>query len=204
MTTPKSHPASATKPKRRTSKSDKRRQRRPRGTPRSLASTEHDDIAKRRLLMMLDVLSGRTPVTDAIERTKISRNTYYQLESKALNAMLEALTPSERGPGPRPDPSKKVEALEQKIERLETENRRLERLIALTDRYLKPGSVTTTAGRKRKATRSAKPTGRASASAGKTASKRKSNKPSSSVTSKTSASTPTKAGEDGSRDGSEN
>jgi hypothetical protein len=31
------------------------------------------DIAKRRAVMILEVLSGHTPVTDAIERAKISR-----------------------------------------------------------------------------------------------------------------------------------
>lgn len=156
--------------------------------------------------MMLDVLSGRTPVTDAIEKTKISRNTYYQLEAKALNAMLEALTPAEHSRGPKPDSAKKVQALEDKIERLETENRRLERLIALTDRYLKPGSVTTTAGRKSKARvskRSKTKTSLNSASTGKSASVNKNSKTNSSAI-RSSTSTRTPGGGAGSCDGSEN
>ena len=34
--------------------------------------------------MILEVLSGEKPVTDAIEQAKISRGHYYQLEERAL------------------------------------------------------------------------------------------------------------------------
>src|SRR5438270_8570674 len=71
-----------------------RRKHRPRPTPKWLEnSQELDAIARSRCLMVLSVLSGEKPVTDAIAETKISRGTYYQLEAKALNAMLAALNP---------------------------------------------------------------------------------------------------------------
>jgi hypothetical protein len=119
-----------------------------------LQKAGEEDLAKRRCVMILDVLSGRTPVTDAIERAQISRGTYYQLETKALRGMLEALEPETRR-GPSPDATKALEQLQQKVEKLEAENRRLDRLLSLTTRILKPGSVTTGSGRKKSKKRKA-------------------------------------------------
>src|SRR5260370_1642379 len=72
----------------------KRRRHRARPTPRwLLRQTDLDEIAKRRCLLVLSVLSGARPVTDIIEEALISRPMYYQLEEKAIRATLAALTP---------------------------------------------------------------------------------------------------------------
>ena len=52
-----------------------------------------DDIARRRCLLVLRVMSGDVPVTDAIEEVGMSRATYYKLEERALRAMLAVLSP---------------------------------------------------------------------------------------------------------------
>ena len=72
---------------------------RSRPTPKWLLTSEDlDQIAQQRCLMVLSVLSGETPVTEAIAQAGISRATYYQLETRALSAMLRALGPlAERG-----------------------------------------------------------------------------------------------------------
>src|SRR5687767_7650661 len=70
----------------------RRHRRRP--VPRWLKSAkEVEAVARSRCLMLLSVLSGELPVTDAIVQAKISRATYYQLETRALQAMLAAMNP---------------------------------------------------------------------------------------------------------------
>jgi hypothetical protein len=51
----------------------RRRKHRSRKLPLLIGKMNDMDIAKRRAVMILEVLSGHTPVTDAIERAKISR-----------------------------------------------------------------------------------------------------------------------------------
>lgn len=129
---------------------DQRRRRRARGTPRWLLSREDlDGIAQRRCLMVLSVLSGQVPVTDAIGEAQISRGTYYQLEERALEAMLRALTPgSEPSAGGASEAqARRVEELEGKIASLERDKRRMERLLLLTRKVVKTGPLTTGAGR---------------------------------------------------------
>jgi hypothetical protein len=129
---------------------DQRRRRRSRGTPRWLLSREDlDGIAQRRCLMVLSVLSGQVPVTDAIGEAQISRGTYYQLEERALEAMLRALTPgSEPNAGGASEAqARRVEELEGKIASLERDKRRMERLLLLTRKVVKTGPLTTGAGR---------------------------------------------------------
>jgi len=134
--------------------------------PKMIAKSDKDAIAKRRTIMILDVLSGRTPVTDAIARAEISRQTYYQLEMKALVGMLDALTPGETKRGPSPKAHKALEEAEQKIERLEQDKRRLERLLSMTTRVLE-GPLKMAAGRKRKP-KSSKPSSKPSSATTKT------------------------------------
>ena len=52
-----------------------------------------DEMAQRRAVMILGVLSGQVTVTDAIESTGISRGTYYKLEEKALKLGFDTLEP---------------------------------------------------------------------------------------------------------------
>jgi hypothetical protein len=97
--------------------------------------------------MVLSVLSGEKPVTDAITEAGISRATYYHLETRALSAMLRALGPGaeETDEG---SPQRQVAKLEKKVKLLEQGKRRAERLLLMTRRVM--GGVktrSTTSGR---------------------------------------------------------
>lgn len=124
---------------------DGRRARRSRPTPSWLLEHQNDDeIAKRRVLMVLRVLSGETPVTDAIEGTDISRQMYYQLEERALKAMLRVLTPGVETTsvtGPDPSMLRRIAELEAKTKQLEQEKRRAERMLFLTRKMVPTGPM---------------------------------------------------------------
>jgi hypothetical protein len=135
---------------------DHRRALRTRPTPSWLLEQQDlDEMARRRCVLILSVLSGERPVTEAIEEAQMNRQTYYQLEEKALRAMLKALTPgaaetptqSAEGPALR-----RIAELEAKVARLEQDKRRGERLLLLTRKLVKPGRMTLgTRGRPSKA-----------------------------------------------------
>jgi hypothetical protein len=111
-----------------------------------LEKSDLDDIAKRRCLMVLSVLSGETPVTDAIASANISRQMYYLLEERALKAMLKALTPgTESAPITGPDMAsvRKIAELSAKVTQLEQDKRRTDRLLYLTRKVVKSGPMTT-------------------------------------------------------------
>lgn len=115
------------------------------------------------MLLVLSVLSGEKPVTTAIEESGISRGFYYQLETKALNAMLLALAPGSDG-DPSPNAAglhQRIKNLEEKLERSEAAQRRAERLLFL-QRKLTPGPVKTNRGRPVKTTTPSTRTGRRS------------------------------------------
>jgi hypothetical protein len=123
------------------------RRHRSRPTPSWLLEQQDlDDIARRRCLMVLAVLSGEMPVTDAIASSSISRQLYYQLEERALKAMLKALTPgSESAPITGPDAAslRKIAELSAKVTQLEQDKRRTDRLLYLTRKVVKSGPLTT-------------------------------------------------------------
>lgn len=129
-----------------------RRKHRRRPTPRWLKSApDLDAIARSRCLMVLSVLSGETPVSDAIAQAKISRQTYYHLETKALRAMLVALNPlaSSSADG-SPDLSAataRIEDLQDQVKRLEQEKRRSQRLLFLTRKSIRSPVTTGRRGR---------------------------------------------------------
>jgi hypothetical protein len=127
---------------------DSRRKNRPRPTPRWLrASSDLDPISRARCLMVLSVLSGEKPVTDAITEAGISRATYYHLETRALSAMLRALGPGaeETDDG---SPQRQVAKLEKRVKLLEQGKRRAERLLLMTRRVMGPVKTrSTTSGR---------------------------------------------------------
>lgn len=131
-----------------------------------LESDKLDQVAKRRCLMLLEVLSGRVPVTEAITKAKISRGTYYQLETKALMAMLDAMTPgsSSSATSSNDDLRSEIDKLISKVDKLTADKRRLERLLQMTKKMLKPGSLTTGRGAKKRRQSSAKPGKRGSPS----------------------------------------
>lgn len=128
---------------------DSKRKRRPRPLPRWLKEQQElDEMARRRCLMVLSVLSGERPVTDVIEEAKVSRGTYYELEERALKAMLAALAPgatAQATPGIEAAVRRAVEA-EDRVKRLEIEKRRAERLLLLTRKVVRKGPLTTPGG----------------------------------------------------------
>lgn len=127
-----------------------RRRHRPRPTPKWLLGADAPNpIAQRRCLMVLSVLSGEKPVTDAVEEAQISRQLYYQLESRALQAMLRALSPGSDEPRGEQATSRLAE-LEAKVTKLEREKRRAERLLFLTRKTIGVGTMKTSAGRPRR------------------------------------------------------
>src|SRR5215831_16694190 len=105
-------------------KPDRRRQPRRRGVPRWLTGRKDlDQVAQRRCLLVLSVLSGQTSVTAAITEHGISRPLYYQLETKAVLAMLKALAPG-AGSASSPEdasPMQQIVSLEDKVRKLEQE-----------------------------------------------------------------------------------
>lgn len=145
---------------------NRRRALRGRPTPRWLTGRKDlDEVAQRRCLLVLSVLSGEKPVTAAIAEMGISRPLYYQLETKALLAMLTALAPgvSTATSAVELSPLHRVATLEEKVAELEQDKRRLERLLFLTRKVLPAGPVafpqkrgrkpgSTNAGRKRSRT----------------------------------------------------
>jgi hypothetical protein len=122
----------------------RRRKHRERPTPpRWLCDKEGlDEIAKRRCLMILSVLSGEKPVTEAVLEGKISRATYYQLEKKAITAMLWAMLPGSEETGAGSVAAARLVEMEKKLTRMEREKRRSERLLYLTRQVVKPGPMT--------------------------------------------------------------
>jgi len=131
----------ATKAKRAAGK----RKHRARPVPRFLrrAESEVDEVARRRCLMILSVLSGERPVTEVVEETKMSRQTYYHLETRALRAMLAALLPAGgESTSQAESQARRVEELEEKVRRLEQDKRRSDRLLFLTRQVVRPGPVT--------------------------------------------------------------
>src|SRR5262245_8592586 len=130
---------------------------RSRPTPRWLTKkVDLDAIARNRALMVLAVLSGAKPVTAAIAEAGISRGFYYQLETKAINAMLLALAPGSDG-DPSPDATglhHRIKELEAKLARAEQDKRRAERLLYVRQKLLGTGPMKTKRGRPSKTTSS--------------------------------------------------
>lgn len=141
------------------------RKRRSRPTPRWLETTpDLDQLARNRVLLVLSVLSGEQPVTTAIETHGISRGFYYQLETKALNAMLLALAPGSDGDA-SPDAmglQSRIKQLEEKLARAEAAQRRAERLLYVQRKLTSTGPVKTHRGRPPKTTTPSTPAGRRS------------------------------------------
>lgn len=122
--------------------------------PKWLQDSEKlDAMARSRCLMVLSVLSGEKPVTDAIQEAKIARGTYYQMETRALNAMLAALNPlASVSETAVPDLSAtRIEALLERITQLEQEKRRTQRLLLLTRKTIRAPLTTGRKGRISKA-----------------------------------------------------
>ena len=125
-------------------KPGQKRRHRARPTPRWLKQKAEapEAVAARRCMLVLSVLSGEQPVTDAINATDVSRQLYYQLEDKALNAMLRALAPaSEDDEEVAVTLTAQLEEARAQVKLLEREKRRAERLLALTRKLVRPGPM---------------------------------------------------------------
>lgn len=128
------HPASQPK--------SKHRRRRPRPVPSWIKERQDiDEMSRRRCLMILSVLSGETPVSDAIEQHQISRQLYYDLEARALSAMVQALMPGEETSAAGLTPAARIAELEKQVTRLERDKRRSDRLLMMTRQLMKPGAL---------------------------------------------------------------
>jgi hypothetical protein len=129
-----------------------KRKHRARPTPKWLFDKEGlDEIARRRCLLVLEVLSGARPVTDVLAEAQLSRGTYYKLEERALGAMLRALSPAAGADGTDGQALAAALArtaeLEAKLRQTEKEKRRADKLAFLTRKLVKAGPLTTGVGR---------------------------------------------------------
>lgn len=192
------------------------RNRRSRPTPKWLLSKpDLNQVARNRVLLVLSVLSGEKPVTSAIEESGISRGFYYQLETKALNAMLLALAPGADSDA-SPDATglhQRIRELEERLEQAQIAQRRAERMLLVQRKLTAAGPVKTHRGRPTKATTRSTPGGprswRSSTRTSSTAATTAKPKPPSTTRSTkppaSSASTPTPDGASAApSDGSEN
>lgn len=106
-------------------------------------------MGRRRCLMILSVLSGEKSVSDAIVEAQVSRQLYYQLEERALAAMLRALSAGATADdAPAAGAIKRAQELEAKLAKLEADKRRSEHLLLLTRKLVGRGPLKMSAGRK--------------------------------------------------------
>ena len=128
------------------------RKARRRPMPRWLnQSQELNTIARSRCLLILSVLSGEMPVTEAIKDAQITRQTYYNLETRALQAMLAALNPlastADDGSPNLSAAMRRIAELEARVKGLEQEKRRAERMLLLTRKSIRFAVVQPRRGR---------------------------------------------------------
>lgn len=111
----------------------------PRRLPKWLDSKQLEAVARSRCLMLLSVLSGESSVSQAIRTTSISRATYYQLETRALRAMLAVLNPHAENASltPLAAAQSRIARLERQVQCLEQEKRRTQRLLLLTRKSMR-------------------------------------------------------------------
>jgi len=112
--------------------------------------------AQRLAAAILDVLAGtRTPAA-AAEALGVSQPRYFQIEARAMQALVDSCKPRPRGPGHNAD--KELAGLQRQLQRLQQEVNRQQTLLRLAQRTIglpppkaKPG--VSTPGAKRKRTR---------------------------------------------------
>lgn len=122
--------------------SKKTRKLRSRPKPKWLSTNSNiDPVAQRRCLMILSVLSGERPVTEVIAEAGITRGLYYQLETRALNAILQAMMSSSDSSPEGTSWSARLKSLEDKLSRAEQGKRRAEKMLNLTRKLLRPGPM---------------------------------------------------------------
>lgn len=95
---------------------------------------EGGDEARRRAAVVLEVLAGLRGPTEAATELGLAQQSYYQLETKALEGLVAALEPQPRGR--KVDPSKDLARLEDEKAKLEREVGRLQALLRSSQRAL--------------------------------------------------------------------
>ena len=99
-----------------------------------LLGTESSREAQRLAAVILEVLAGARTPTQAAEALSVSVPRYYQLETRALRALLAGCEARPRGPGQSAD--KELAALRRQHERLERELTRQQTLVRLAQRTI--------------------------------------------------------------------
>jgi len=113
--------------------------------------------ARQVAVAVLGALSGETGVTEAAELIGVSLSRYYQLETRALEGLLQAVEP--RGKGPQMTPEREIKALEAEKKALEKELRRHQTLLRAAHRTVglggrrKGGGSSTKRGRTKRGCR---------------------------------------------------
>jgi hypothetical protein len=113
-----------------------------------------------RLRLMLEVLAGRSSVSEAARTLGMSRNHFQTILHRGLAALMQEITPKAGG---RPAKPGEMKALEAEVARLRRENAELSQRVGTTDRLLEVASgllhgrirPTARAARARKSTASA-------------------------------------------------
>jgi hypothetical protein len=107
-----------------------------------------DEMARRRCLVVLSLLSGETTLAEAAESAECSPITVQKYETRALEAMLGALSPDASPDGTTTSSTQRIADLEKRLSQLEREKRRAERLLMLTRQMIRSGPITTGVGRR--------------------------------------------------------
>jgi len=90
-----------------------------------------------RLDLILEVLAGKTTVSEAARRLGISRNHFQTLLHRGLAGLAQGVSPK---PGGRPSKPQELLELEAELERLRRENAQLKERVGTTDRLLEVAS----------------------------------------------------------------
>jgi hypothetical protein len=97
---------------------DKVKQRQPKTTGGAHLLADKSRDTRRLAAAILEVLAGARTPTEAATALGLSLPRYYQMESRALEGLLQACAPKPRGPGPQPA---------REVDRLRADNQRLQR-----------------------------------------------------------------------------
>ena len=88
--------------------------------------------AKQIAVAVLETLAGELGTAEAAQQLGVSLSRYYQLETKALQGLLEAVEPKAKGP--QKTPEREVKTLRQEKKLLEKELRRHQALLRAAQR----------------------------------------------------------------------
>jgi len=101
-------------------------------TPQGLEGGSRD--ANRQAVVILEVLAGERSPVDAARAMGVGPPRYYQLETRALRGLVQALKP--RPKGKRPSPERRIAELERALEATRRECLRQQTLVRATQRSL--------------------------------------------------------------------